>query len=79
MPSPVVLGIDFGGTKIALAVGDLDGNRLGAVTIPAAAESGAAFAARSAISSARESLSSPYSVARLLRVSGSLGFFCSNA
>ncbi|MFF5290034.1 ROK family protein [Paractinoplanes globisporus] len=42
MPPAVVLGIDFGGTKIAIAVGDLDGNRLGEITVPAAAESGAA-------------------------------------
>src|SRR3954468_13414387 len=41
MPPAVVRGIDFGGTKIAIAVGDLDGNRLGGVTVPAAAESGA--------------------------------------
>ena len=26
---PVVLGLDFGGTKIAVAVGDLSGRRLG--------------------------------------------------
>src|SRR5690348_6976919 len=42
MPAAVVLGIDFGGTKVAIAVGDLDGNRLGAVTIPAAASGAAA-------------------------------------
>jgi glucokinase len=38
---PVVLGLDFGGTKIAAAVADTDGARLGTVTIPAAAELGA--------------------------------------
>ena len=56
MPSTVVLGIDFGGTKIAVAVGDLDGNRLGAVTIPAAAASGAAASLASAIKAAHELL-----------------------
>jgi glucokinase len=33
MPSPVVLGLDFGGTKIAIAVADPAGNRLGDRTI----------------------------------------------
>lgn len=56
MPSTVVLGIDFGGTKIAVAVGDLDGNRLGTVTIPAAAESGAAASLASAIEAAHQLL-----------------------
>src|SRR4051794_34461376 len=49
MPPAVVLGIDFGGTKIAIAVGDLDGNRLGGVTVPAAAESGAQASLAAAI------------------------------
>ena len=56
MPPAVVLGIDFGGTKIAIAVGDLDGNRLGAVTIPAAAESGAAASLAAAIDAGRRLL-----------------------
>jgi glucokinase len=56
MPSAVVLGIDFGGTKVALAVGDLDGNRLGAVTIPAAAEAGAKAALTSTIAAAHDLL-----------------------
>jgi glucokinase len=30
--SPVVLGLDYGGTKIAAAVGDLDGNQLASAT-----------------------------------------------
>ena len=33
VPTPVVLGLDFGGTKIALAVSDLSGRRLGTRTI----------------------------------------------
>jgi glucokinase len=56
MPSTVVLGIDFGGTKVALAVGDLDGNRLGTITIPAAAESGAAASLAGAIEAAQRLL-----------------------
>jgi glucokinase len=40
--APVVLGLDFGGTKIALAVGDLSGRRLGTRTIDSRAESGGA-------------------------------------
>lgn len=31
--SPAILGLDFGGTKIAVAVGDLSGARLGAATV----------------------------------------------
>ena len=38
---PVVLGLDFGGTKIAAAVADTDGTRLGSVVIAAEAEQGA--------------------------------------
>lgn len=41
MHSPVVLGIDFGGTKIAAAVSDLHGNRLASMTIAARAADGA--------------------------------------
>src|SRR4051812_49274975 len=33
MHSPVVLGLDFGGTKIAAAVCDLAGHRLGSTTV----------------------------------------------
>jgi len=56
MPSTVVLGIDFGGTKVALAVGDLAGDRLGTAVIPAAAESGAAASLAGAIEAARRLL-----------------------
>ena len=41
MHSPVVLGLDFGGTKIAVAVCDLSGTRLGETTIETLAEQGA--------------------------------------
>ena len=43
--SPVVLGFDFGGTKIATAVCDLMGNRLAAATISTGAAAGAPPAA----------------------------------
>jgi glucokinase len=33
MPTRVVLGLDFGGTKIAVAVNDCDGGRLGGATV----------------------------------------------
>ncbi|HJQ00374.1 MAG TPA: ROK family protein [Jatrophihabitans sp.] len=41
MNAPVVLGLDFGGTKIAAAVSEISGDRLGSVTIPSGAEDGA--------------------------------------
>ena len=47
--SPVVLGFDFGGTKIAIAVCDLTGNRLAAATISTgAAGAGPALAGQPA-------------------------------
>jgi len=49
----VVLGIDFGGTKIALAVVDLASVRLGSAVIPAAAESGARASLAGALTAAR--------------------------
>lgn len=57
MATPVVLGLDFGGTKIALAVADLSGRRLGARSIDSQAESsGAAEAMARGLSAARELL-----------------------
>jgi glucokinase len=41
MSSPIVLGLDFGGTKIAAAVCDLDGQRLGSATVATLASDGA--------------------------------------
>jgi glucokinase len=38
---PVVLGLDFGGTKIAVAVGDLAGNQLASEVVASGAELGA--------------------------------------
>jgi glucokinase len=49
VPTPVVLGLDFGGTKIALAVSDLSGRRLGTRTIDSRAESGGADGAAAAM------------------------------
>jgi glucokinase len=39
--SPVVLGLDYGGTKIAAAVCDLAGQRLASVFMPSCGELGA--------------------------------------
>lgn len=41
MHSPVVLGLDFGGTKIAVAVCETTGTRLGSATVETLAERGA--------------------------------------
>src|ERR1039457_3982980 len=39
--SPVVLGLDFGGTKIAMAVCEVSGDRLGSATVGSGGELGA--------------------------------------
>ena len=54
--SPVVLGLDFGGTKIAVAVGDLSGRRLGVTTIESLAEVGAEAAMARGLAAARDLL-----------------------
>jgi glucokinase len=54
--SPVVLGLDFGGTKIAVAVGDLSGRRLGVTTVNSLAEAGAEAAMARGLTAARELL-----------------------
>jgi glucokinase len=55
--TPVVLGLDFGGTKIAVAVGDLTGRRLGATTIDSRVDStGAAQALSRGVTAAHELL-----------------------
>jgi glucokinase len=54
--TPVVLGLDFGGTKIAVAVGDVTGRRLGDTTIDSLAEAGAAAAMGRGLAAARELL-----------------------
>jgi glucokinase len=53
---PVVLGLDFGGTKTALAVAQTDGARLGSATRDTAAGLGAAASLAGAIQAARELL-----------------------
>jgi glucokinase len=54
--TPVVLGLDFGGTKIAVAVGDLSGRRLGVTTVDSLAEAGAEAAMARGLAAARELL-----------------------
>jgi glucokinase len=54
--SPVVLGLDFGGTKIAVAVGDLSGRRLGVTTVESLAEVGAEAAMARGLAAARDLL-----------------------
>ncbi len=54
--SPVVLGLDFGGTKIAVAVCDLAGNRVGDTVVATRAAAGAASAFDRAIATARDLL-----------------------
>ncbi|GLZ79268.1 glucokinase [Actinorhabdospora filicis] len=56
MSEPVVLGLDFGGTKIALAVCDAGGARLGSVTIPTRPAEGARAVFTRTVAAARELL-----------------------
>jgi glucokinase len=53
---PIVLGLDFGGTKIAVAVGDLSGRRLGVTTVDSVAEAGADAAMARGLTAARDLL-----------------------
>jgi len=53
---PVVLGLDFGGTKIAVAVGDLSGRRLGVTKLDSLAEAGAEAALTRGLAAARDLL-----------------------
>lgn len=53
MQAPVILGLDFGGTKIAAAVCETSGARLGTRTIDALADLGAASGLRRGIEAAR--------------------------
>ncbi len=54
--APVILGLDFGGTKIAVAVGGLAGNRLGSVTVHSGGELGARASFERGIQAARDLL-----------------------
>lgn len=56
MVGPVVLGIDFGGTKTALAVAGVDGVRLGSVRVETRAEEGAAAGFARAVAAGRRLL-----------------------
>jgi len=55
-PSPVVLGLDFGGTKIAVAVGELSGARLGAASVDSLADAGAEAAMERGLTAGRDLL-----------------------
>jgi glucokinase len=50
---PVVLGLDFGGTKIAVAVCDLAGARLGTITVDSFPDDGASAAMERAVAAGR--------------------------
>ena len=55
-PSPVILGLDFGGTKIAAAVCSLDGTRLGSATVGSGGELGARASFGRGVQAARDLL-----------------------
>jgi predicted NBD/HSP70 family sugar kinase len=54
--SPVVLGLDFGGTKIAMAVCEPDGERLASATVSSGGELGARASFQRGIQAARDLL-----------------------
>src|SRR5258708_25393476 len=54
--SPVVLGLDFGGTKIAMAVCETSGDRLGSATVGSGGELGAHASFERGISAAHDLL-----------------------
>jgi glucokinase len=54
--SPVILGLDFGGTKIAVAVCSLDGTRLGSATVASGGELGAQASFGRGVQAARDLL-----------------------
>jgi glucokinase len=56
--APVVLGLDFGGTKIAAAVCRLDGTRLGSATVGSGGELGARASFDRGVATARKLLAS---------------------
>ncbi len=56
--SPVVLGLDFGGTKIAMAVCAPDGEQLASATVSSGGESGARASFERGVRSARDLLAS---------------------
>ena len=68
MNAPVVLGLDFGGTKISAAVCEISGDRLGSVTIPSGAEDGAQASLDRGIAAAQALLDEVAPGRRLLAV-----------
>jgi glucokinase len=65
---PVVLGIDFGGTKIAAAVCDLAGNKLAATVVDSLADHGARASFDHGVRAARDLLASAAADAKLAAV-----------
>jgi glucokinase len=65
---PVVLGLDFGGTKIAAAVCDLAGNKLAATVVPSRGDRGARVSFDHGIETARELLRTAAAAAPLAAV-----------
>ncbi len=65
---PVVLGLDFGGTKIAAAVCDLAGNKLAATVVDSQGELGAQASFAHGIATARELVREAAEGARLVSV-----------
>lgn len=68
MSKPLVLGIDFGGTKFALAVTDLDGQRVLEQTIATQPEKGARWNLEHALSLARALIMEAGSLAELVAI-----------
>jgi glucokinase len=65
---PVVIGLDFGGTKIAAAVCDLAGNKLASVVVASRGELGAEASFDHGVETARDLLRSTAAGARLAAV-----------
>jgi glucokinase len=65
---PVVLGIDFGGTKIAMAVCDLEGNKLASAVVDSLGERGARVSFDHGVHTAKALLAESAASARLAAV-----------
>jgi len=65
---PVVLGLDFGGTKIAMAVCALDGEQLASATVSSGGESGARASFERGVQAARDLLAAAASGRELAAV-----------